>query len=136
MFEGYMKKDEVQVDGEATRFVSCPNSIAFRHNNPGNLRLWGKYPKLKGYVVFPTNELGWAALYKQVHKNIHRGLTLREFFAGKPGVYGGYAPSADGNSPVRYAKFVSSHMRKYTSTAQGIDQELKGLINEETPSKL
>ncbi len=49
---------------------------------------------------------GWNALYQQINLNIGRGLTLNEFFAGKPGVYDGYAPSADQNSPYAYAARV------------------------------
>ena len=82
-------------------------SLAQRNHNPGNLRSWGSLPVRDGYVVFPNEEAGWSALSRQVRKNIDRGLTLEEFFAGKPGVYGGYAPAADQNRPLEYARFVS-----------------------------
>lgn len=85
-----------------------PGSLAQRNNNPGNLRSWGSNPIVNGYAQFPTVEAGWAALRRQVELNIGRGLTLEEFFAGKAGVYGGYAPSADKNDPANYARFVSS----------------------------
>lgn len=84
-----------------------PGSIAQRNNNPGNLRSWGSNPIVNGYAKFPTAEAGWAALRRQVELNINRGLTLEEFFAGKPGVYGGYAPSADSNDPDGYARYVA-----------------------------
>ena len=87
-----------------------PGTLAVINNNPGNLRQWGTLPTNKGYAVFPTEADGWRALRSQVRKNIDRGLTLREFFAGKPGVYSGYAPSADGNHPTQYAKFVSDRI--------------------------
>jgi hypothetical protein len=76
-------------------------------NNPGNLRSWGSNPTSGGFAVFPTLEAGRAALERQIELNINRGLTLEEFFAGKPGVYAGYAPSADRNDPVKYARNVS-----------------------------
>lgn len=85
-----------------------PGSLAARNNNPGNLRSWGANPIVNGYAQFPTAEAGWAALKAQIQKNIDRGLNLTEFFGGKPGVYSGYAPSADKNDPVNYAKFVAS----------------------------
>ena len=85
-----------------------PGSLAQRNNNPGNLRSWGKHPKNKGFVVFPSPDAGWAALRRQVRLNIARGLTLEEFFAGKPGVYGGYAPAGDKNDPAHYAQVVGS----------------------------
>ena len=125
LYEGYMKKDQKHPG----KFISCPNTLAFRHKNPGNIRLWGKYPRVKGYVIFPTDDIGWASLYRQVERNINRNLTLREFFMGKLGVYGGYAPSADGNSPVKYAEFVSAYLRGFTPIVQGIDQVLVDLLS-------
>lgn len=82
-------------------------SIAQRNNNPGNLRSWGSNPVANGYAKFPTVEAGWQALRSQIQTNIDRGLTLIEFFAGKPGVYGGYSPSADNNNPAGYAQYVA-----------------------------
>jgi len=87
-----------------------PGTIAQRNNNPGNLRRWGNLPVRDGYAVFPTPEAGWEALRRQVELNVARGLSLREFFAGKPGVYPGYAPSSDANDPERYAEFVASRI--------------------------
>jgi hypothetical protein len=83
------------------------NSRAKRNNNPGNLRSWGRVPVEGGFAKFPTVEAGWRALKIQIGKNIGRGLTMQEFFAGKPGVYAGYAPAADKNKPYDYARFVA-----------------------------
>src|SRR6266436_2057696 len=85
-----------------------PGTIAQRQNNPGNLRSWGNYPVVGGYVQFPDAQTGWDALYSQVDKNIGRGLTLNEFFAGKSGVYGGFAPGSDANNPAGYAQYVAT----------------------------
>lgn len=87
-----------------------PGSLAARNNNPGNLRSWGANPIVNGYAAFPTVEAGWAALKAQIQKNINRGLNLTEFFSGKPGVYGGYAPAADKNDPANYARFVAGRV--------------------------
>lgn len=76
-------------------------------NNPGNLRTWGSLPTQGGFAVFPDIGAGRAALERQVELNIGRGLTLEQFFGGKPGVYAGYAPGADSNDPARYAANVS-----------------------------
>jgi hypothetical protein len=84
-----------------------PNSIAQRNRNPGNLRSWGTLPTVGGYAQFPTEAAGLAALRRQVSRNIGRGLTMYEFFGGKPGVYPGYAPAADSNHPREYAEFVA-----------------------------
>lgn len=91
-------------------------NIARRHNNPGNLRSWGKTPVVNGYAKFSTPAEGWRALRRQVEKNIGRGLTLYTFFAGQrdkdgnviPGGYPGYAPAKDSNNPRRYAEFVAA----------------------------
>jgi hypothetical protein len=85
-----------------------PNALSYRNNNPGNLRSWGSNPVVSGYAKFPDIQSGWNALYSQINTNIGRGLTLNDFFAGKPGVYGGYAPSGDSNSPLAYAQRVGS----------------------------
>lgn len=93
-----------------------PTSLAMRNNNPGNLRSWGSYPVVGGYVKFPDYATGLKALQTQVQKNIDRGLTLEEFFAGKAGVYAGYAPAADSNSPSSYARTVASWLGLSTDT--------------------
>jgi len=85
-------------------------SVAARNNNPGNLRNWGSTPVVDGFASFPTEAAGWDALRRQVELNISRGLSLNEFFGGKPGVYPGYAPAADANSPDTYAAFVGGQV--------------------------
>jgi hypothetical protein len=87
-----------------------PNAVSFRHNNPGNLRSWGDLPVVGGYVQFPTMEAGIAAEKHQIEKNIGRGLTLKEFFAGKKGIYGGWAPTNDKNDPGAYAATVGKRI--------------------------
>ena len=86
-------------------------SRAQRQNNPGNLRRWGKTPVVDGFANFPTAAEGWSALQAQVKKNVGRGLTLYEFFGGKPGVYPGYAPDSDGNRSRHYAEFVAKSVK-------------------------
>jgi len=87
-----------------------PNSRASRNNNPGNLRSWKGVPVEDGYAKFPTMAAGWNALRKQVDKNVGRGLTLYEFFGGKPNVYPGFAPDSDGNRSRHYAEFVAKRV--------------------------
>jgi len=88
-----------------------PNPISIRNNNPGNLRPWwkgsGPFPVDEhGFIKFPDWDTGMRYLRKQVELNASRGLTLREFFGGKRGVYSGYAPAADRNKPETYAATV------------------------------
>lgn len=88
-------------------FYSRSPTRARANNNPGNLRSWGDVPITAGYAHFSTADAGWEALRRQVTKNLfERRLTIGEFFAGKPNVYPGYAPSADRNNPGHYANFV------------------------------
>lgn len=88
-----------------------PGTRPNRNNNPGDLISWGSTPTSGGFAVFPTAQDGWNALYQQINLNISRGLTLNEFFAGKPGVYPGYAPSGSaGNNPQQYAAFVAQQV--------------------------
>jgi hypothetical protein len=79
-------------------------------NNPGALRSGPGQIGVSstGIAIFPDLATGEAALERQVQLNISRGLTLDEFFAGKPGVYAGYAPAADSNRPYQYAANVAS----------------------------
>ena len=87
---------------------ACSGSTC-RNNNPGNLRAGNGATGVdsRGIAIFPDMATGEAALERQVDLNIGRGLTLDEFFAGKPGVYAGYAPSGDSNDPSGYASTVA-----------------------------
>ncbi len=82
-----------------------------RNRNPGNIRPWKKcpLPVANGMILFPSVDAGWEQLHRQVKLNFRRGLTTREFFAGKAGVYAGYCPRGDGdNDPDKYAAFVAA----------------------------
>ena len=87
-------------------------SVAQRNNNPGNLRAGPGQTGTdeKGYAIFPDAATGWAALEKQITSKSGKGLTLQEFFGGKPGVYPGYAPAADRNNPQQYAATVAQRL--------------------------
>ena len=89
---------------------ACSSPGVCRGNNPGNLRAYapGQAVDSRGIRIFPDFQSGESALEGQISTNVGRGLTLNEFFAGKPGVYSGYAPSADNNNPAGYASFVAS----------------------------
>lgn len=89
-------------------------TLAQRNNNPGNLRAVTGYTypgqvgiDSRGFAIFDSADSGFAQLDKQIQINANLGLNLTQFFAGEPGVYPGYAPSADSNNPNAYAAFVS-----------------------------
>lgn len=84
---------------------NTPGTVARRNNNPGNIMSGGTFR------TYPTEADGWGALCNQIRLNIGRGLTLEEFFGGRPGVYAGYAPAGHGgNDPAAYAAFVASRV--------------------------
>lgn len=85
-------------------------TIAQKNKNPGNLRNWEKRYNKSGYAEFASVKEGFLALYAQIALNVLRGLNTYEFFAGKRGVYSGYAPTADGNKPKSYAEYVASRL--------------------------
>ena len=88
---------------------TCPSPDSCRNNNPGNLRAGpgAVGTDSRGIAIFPDYTTGWNALEHQVDLNVGRGLSLSEFFGGKPGVYPGYAPAGDRNNPSGYANTVA-----------------------------
>jgi len=120
IMEGYMDRD----------FRLLSGNRAVRNRNPGNIRNWSsRLPKDDAnFTIFASDADGWAALFRQIGLNINRDLTLWEFFAGKPGVYGGYAPSFENNTQ-NYVNFV----REYVARMSGVDfgnRSLKTTFNE------
>jgi hypothetical protein len=109
-----------------------PDSVANRNHNPGNLREWGDNPKKHGYASFANFADGWNALRRQVTLNIERGLTPLEFFAGKAGVYAGYAPSKDNNNPQAYAAFVLDRLQRKGWDQASLDKPLANLTTQST----
>jgi hypothetical protein len=87
---------------------ACSGPTTCTNNNPGNLRAYSASQPVdsRGFRIFPDYASGEAALQSQIDLNISRGLSLNEFFGGKPGVYGGYAPASDANNPAGYASTV------------------------------
>lgn len=115
-------------------------TIPQRLNNPLCLRHWknaagAPYSEINGFVNFPDVEAGWAAGYVQCKINIlKRGLTFKEFFNGKPGVYDGFAPARDKHNPLAYAQKVLlylSHKLRITEPVT-LDTQIKTLIDPAT----
>lgn len=117
-------------------------TVSARNNNPGNLRAWGRTPIVDGYASFPTVDAGWAALRRQVEKNVFdRKLSFREFFAGERtpdgklthrGAYPGFAPAADKNDATRYAIHVWEKVCAVFPCAErdGIDTDIHTLVED------
>lgn len=95
---------------QAVRNGAAFPTVAQRNKNPGNLRNWERRLSKNGYAEFASVKEGFMALYAQIMLNVLRGLNTYEFFAGKRGVYSGYAPAADNNKPKLYAEFVAKRL--------------------------
>jgi hypothetical protein len=84
-----------------------PGSLAYRNNNPGNLRpgslAVGATGSNGGYAVFPDYATGWAALLGLIQSTTYYGDTLIQFFQT-------YAPAADNNNPAAYAAGVAANL--------------------------
>lgn len=76
-----------------------PGSLAYRNNNPGNIRGGSIYPQYpvdsKGFTVFPDAATGRAALETDMAYKVNQGMTLESL------VYK-YAPPTDGNNSAQY----------------------------------
>lgn len=88
----------------------APNSACTAINNPGCLRAGPGQTgtSAQGFAIFPDASTGWNALDSQIQYNIGLGLNMQQFFGGQPGVYPGYAPSADANNPTAYASNIAT----------------------------
>lgn len=88
---------------------------ATRNNNPGNCRYssvgylakYGKVGKDKdGFAIFASPSIGWMYLENMLlnwAKGARKEWTILELMKS-------YAPSADNNDPVAYAKFLRSRL--------------------------
>lgn len=100
--EEYIKTIKVEINGTGS---NLGNTLAKDNNNPGNLIFAGQPNALKGdggFAKFPTPELGFRALIKQVQADQRRNLSLRDFITK-------YAPPTENNTE-KYIKDVSSEL--------------------------
>jgi hypothetical protein len=87
-----------------------PGTVPARLHNPGDLMfahqpgaeacpIRGIDGRTRTYAEFPSDDLGWQALERQIRLDASRGLTLQEFIRK-------YAPASDANDPTSYLAFV------------------------------
>lgn len=80
--------------------------------NPGNLRgaPWLSRPHIDiaNFWLPDSREEGIAGLDHLIALHRAQGNTLRDFIAGHPGIYSGFAPGSDGNKPDVYIANVMS----------------------------
>ncbi len=82
-----------------------PGSLAWRNNNPGNIRGGRVYPQYpldsNGFTVFPDQATGRAALEADMAYKVGQGMTLESL------VYK-YAPPTDNNDSAQYVANMAS----------------------------
>src|SRR5690348_9860797 len=100
-------------DGEV---YTLNGTVAWRGNNPGNIRPPANNPNYLGaigvqnagnngqFLVFPDRATGDVARENLLFGNgsWFSGQTLNDAINGVPGVHGGYAPAADHNNSAAY----------------------------------
>jgi hypothetical protein len=96
-------------------------SYAWLNNNPGNITGvaggpdFGQFPgkfNWHHFLIFPSWEAGFDAIAQFLRGPKYVNLSITDAFAT-------YAPAADGNDPVRYAKDVASALGLPESTTIG-----------------
>ncbi|MBS1697367.1 MAG: hypothetical protein JST25_03075 [Actinobacteria bacterium] len=104
-------------------------SFAWLNRNPGNIMLsradYGQYPgktNWHGFMIFPTEELGFAAIGRLLRGPGYAHKSLLQVFEA-------YAPAKDGNDPVKYASDVAAAVGVSSSTTIDAldDQQLLGV---------
>jgi LysM repeat protein/peptidoglycan hydrolase-like protein with peptidoglycan-binding domain len=91
-----------------SREVRAKGSLAWRNNNPGNIRNGAfadahgafKGKKNHGFAIFPDHDTGFAALTALLKTDAYKRLTLTTAMQK-------YAPASDNNDPAAYARSVS-----------------------------
>ena len=131
--------------GTTVNGVYYPNgTLSFRNKNPGNLR-WSKYQagqrcsliKKQCYAYFDSEEDGNAALEFDLQAKC-TGNTRAKDASGKLlnpdstilNFCEAYAPSSDGNRPLKYAEFLASRLNL------SISSHLKEIYSERQPLKI
>jgi uncharacterized protein (TIGR02594 family) len=110
---------------DGTHLLRTGGTIAWRFNNPGNIRPGGGTRLIRGaiaightqsnasFLIFACYEDGKAAK-KSLLREKYNDRTIYTMLAGIPNPAGGmmlgYAPAIDNNDPLSYAQSVASHM--------------------------
>jgi hypothetical protein len=98
-----------------------PGSQAWLNRNPGNImgkaggHDYGQYAgkfNWHSFMIFPTHDLGFAAIGTLLMSDTYRDLSLLDAFEK-------YAPAKDGNNPVQYATDVAAAAGVTPETAVG-----------------
>ncbi len=90
------------------------NQLAFRNNNPGNLRFIGQAGATQGeggFAKFDTPQDGYNALVNDITSKVNSGL-----YSNLQDMMSKYAPASDNNDPVAYANFIAKNLGVSSTT--------------------
>lgn len=103
-----------------------PGSRSYRNNNPGNLQYAGQTGSTgkdeKGFAIFPTYDLGLAALKRQLRKYVadHPGYSILNIMALYLGNKDPLHPAVtDQGDPFAYAGVVAAMLEVPVNTTLG-----------------
>jgi len=116
---------------DGTHLLRTGGTVAWRFNNPGNLRPTGNLKPIMGaigvgttegngsFLIFASYEEG-RAQKKALLRRKYNNRTIYTMLAGVPDKKGklveGYAPEEDNNDPLAYAQAISDHSGLPTTT--------------------
>ena len=102
----YHSGETIYVLLNGTKISRSGGSVSWRNNNPGNI-IKSEFALKNGAVgstdrwaVFPNEETGLSAMKKLLQSKNYVSLSIQ-------GAINRWAPSSDGNNPVKYAQFVA-----------------------------
>lgn len=93
------------------------NQLAYRNNNPGNLRFAGQTGAVsgdKGFARFESPEAGYQALMGQINRDSNRGLNLGQFVNK-------YAPPSENDTATYLEQMISATGASKATPLKDID---------------
>lgn len=103
----YTQRETIYIDQNGTKIVRSGGSVAWRNNNPGNIRKSdfaianGAVGMTDKWAVFPDERTGLDAVKKLLRSKNYNNLSVSDAIHR-------WAPASDNNNPKQYAKHVSN----------------------------
>ena len=102
----YENRTTIYVKKDGTKIKRIGGSVAWRNNNPGNIRKSsfahqnGAVGETDKWAVFPNEETGLIAITKLLRSKSYRNLSISEAIHK-------WAPASDNNNPKSYSQRIS-----------------------------
>ncbi|MBQ6109932.1 MAG: hypothetical protein IJL05_00950 [Alphaproteobacteria bacterium] len=103
----YTQRETIYISQDGTKIVRSGGSVAWRNNNPGNIRKSdfamanGAIGVTDKWAVFPDERTGLNAVKKLLRSKNYNNLTV------SAAIYR-WAPASDNNNPEQYSKHISN----------------------------